>query len=74
MSIPIGERIVIPAGLIEFSQDGNTIWVQGMEGGTVIRIKCTGKIKADVCTISPISHVDLLVEGDISFCVSKDRI
>lgn len=69
-----GERIQIPVGLLEFIVDGNTIWIQGNDGATVLRIKCTGKIKADVCDTSPFSHADAIVEGDINFCVSKDRV
>lgn len=67
-----GTRISIPVGAIEFVVGGNTIWIQGMEGGTSLRIKCKGKIKTDVCNNSPISHADIIVDGDIEFCLSED--
>jgi hypothetical protein len=64
-------RITIPVQLVEFEDGGNTIWIQS-EVGTTVRIKCTGKIKTETCEVSPISHLDLIVEGDINFCLSKD--
>ncbi len=67
-----GERISIPSTLVEFNVDGNTIWIQSPEGGTTLRIKTTGKIKVDKCTNSPISHCDILVDGDIQFCIAAD--
>lgn len=67
-------RILIEAAAIEFSQGGNTIWVQSPHGGTVLRIKCTGKIITEACQNSPISHGDILIDGDIHICVSTDLI
>ena len=69
-----GERITIPVEAIEFNNGSHTIWVQGKSGGTTMRIKCTGKINTDVCQNSPISHCDLMVDGDINFCLSEDAI
>lgn len=66
------ERIMIPACVIEFNVGSNTIWVQSPEGGTIMRVKCTGKINVDQCTNSPISHTDFIVQGDINFCLSTD--
>jgi len=68
----IGERVQIPVGLLEFNNGSNTIWIQGNEGSTILRIKCTGKIVTDQYTNSPTSHADLIVEGDINFCISND--
>ena len=65
-------RVTIPVEALEFDADGHTIWVHSKGGGTTLRIKCTGKIKTDVCANSPISHCDIMVEGDINFCVSGD--
>lgn len=67
-----GERVQIPVGMLEFTEGGNTIWVQSPEGGTTMRIKCTGKITSEICSTSPISHVDLIVHGDINICLSQD--
>lgn len=67
-----GERITIPAGALEFNVDGNTIWVQSPLGGTILRLKCSGKIQVDKCQNSPISHSDIMVDGDIDFCLSED--
>jgi len=65
-------RVVIPVDAVEFNADSHTIWVQGKEGGTTLRIKCTGKINTHTCKNSPLSHCDIMVNGDIDFCVSKD--
>lgn len=72
MEFKKGQRIEIPVGVVEFNEGGNTIWIQSPQGGTTLRIKCTGKIKIDSCQNSPLSHCDLMVEGDINFCISKD--
>lgn len=67
-----GQKVSIPVGALDFVVGGNTIWVQSPEGGTTMRIKCAGKINVNVCQHSPISHVDIMVPGDIEFCISKD--
>ena len=67
-----GQRVLIPVDCIEFNSESHTIWVQGKQGGTTMRIKCTGKINTDVCQNSPISHCDIIVNGDINFCLSQD--
>ncbi len=69
-----GERVVIPVCAIEFNVASNTIWIQSSEGGTALRIKCTGKINIDQCKNSPISHSDIMVDGDIEFCLSEDAV
>ena len=58
-----GQRVLIPVGAIEFNVGSNTIWIQSPQGGTTLRLKCTG---------SPISHSDIMVDGDINFCLSDD--
>ena len=68
-----GERVVIPVCAIEFNVGSNTIWIQST-GGTTLRIKCKGKIKIDQCNNSPISHSDIMVDGDIEFCLSEDAV
>jgi len=67
-----GQQIVIPVSAIEFHNGGNTIWVHSKQGATTLRIKCSGKINVEQCQDSPVSHSDILIEGDINFCISKD--
>lgn len=68
-----GEKVLIPVDAIEFYNGSNTIWVQS-KNGTTLRIKCTGKIITNQCGTSPISHCDVIVNGDINFCVSEDKL
>lgn len=74
LGIKPGSRVRIPAAEIEFVAGSNTIWVHSPLGVTTLRIKCTGKITADRCPTSPTSHADLIVNGDVHVCVSKDGI
>lgn len=62
-------RHTIPVLVLEFEEGGNTIWVQGL-GGTVLRLKTDGKVTSVECQESPVSHVDVMVKGDISVCVA----
>lgn len=71
MSRQDGDIINIPVAVLEFRQGGNTLWVHGPEGGTVLRLKTTGKISAEACTTSPVSHVDVMVDGDVNVCIGK---
>lgn len=70
--IEFGTKIEIPVALVEFYVQGNTIWIQSSLGATTMRIKCMGKINVDQCDNSPVSHCDIIVEGDINFCISND--
>lgn len=67
-----GQRVMIPAAVIEFNVGSHTIWVQSPQGATILRMKCTGKINVDQCVNSPTSHSDLMINGDIQFCLSAD--
>lgn len=67
-----GERVFIPVSQIEFNVGSNTIWIQSPEGNTTLRIKCNGKILIDQCMASPLSHADVIVDGNIEFCLSGD--
>ena len=67
-----GSRIVVPVGAVEFNVNSNTIWVQSNLGATTMRIRCNGKINVDKCENSPVSHCDIMVDGDINFCLSND--
>lgn len=65
----IGDRVLIPAAQIEFVDGGNTIWVHGPDGATVLRIKATGKVVAVRGCTNVCSHSDMVVLGDIEVCV-----
>ena len=64
-------RITIPVAAIEFDEHGNTLWVQA-PGGTVLRIKTRGRITTEECTSNPVSHADIVVEGNINICLAHD--
>ena len=64
-------RVVLEALGLEFEEGGNTIWVHGPEG-TILRIKCSGRVMSKVCT-APTAHGDIMVEGDILFCIPVDE-
>lgn len=72
--IESGTKIEIPVGALEFYIGQSTIWIQSPLGATTLRIKCTGKINVDHCDTSPVSHCDIIVQGDINFCISEDAI
>jgi len=52
--------MMIPAAAIEFNEGGNTLWVHGPEGGTILRLKFSGKITSKVCKASPVPHADAM--------------
>jgi hypothetical protein len=60
-------RIQLEAVGLEFEENGSTIWVQGTQG-TLFRIKCTGRIQVKPCQ-APGAHADVIVPGDIDFCI-----
>lgn len=64
-------RITIPLEAMQFDEGGHTIWFHGKEG-TTFRLKTMGKIVTDHCDVSPISHGDLVVQQDITICLSTD--
>lgn len=71
-----GDRITIPAAQIEFVEGGNTIWVHGPQGATILRIKLQDDvIGIDECQASPNSHLDLIAVGNkhlTVFCLGED--
>jgi len=67
-------RVTIPVACIEFEEGGNTIWIQGPDGGTVLRIKAmVGKVRSKTCPTSPIPHADIFCNGDVEFCVPPEK-
>lgn len=64
-------RFLIPVRAIEFHEGQNTIWVHGT-GGTVLRIRCSGKINVKPACTNPVAHADVEVHGDIEICVPED--
>lgn len=62
-------RHSITAAEIEFDEGGNTIWVHGPQGATILRIKATGKILVHTECINVCSHSDMVVQGDITICL-----
>ncbi len=69
-----GDRVTIPAAEVTFNAGGNTIWINAPNGSTIMRIKSSGNIVEDACGTSPFSHVDIMTENDILFCLSEDAI
>lgn len=66
-----GDRVEIEVGLMEFVEGGHTIWIHSPEGGTVLRIKCSGKITVDAACRNNVAHSDIMVDGDIEICVPE---
>lgn len=64
--------IQIPAAQVEFSKTGNTIWVHGPIGATILRIKTLGKIITNGECENVCSHSDIVVKDDIDICLSDD--
>lgn len=68
-----GTMVKIDAALIEFVEGGQTIWVHGPEGATILRIKTMGKITSRSECENVCSHLDIQVQEDINIClVDKD--
>jgi hypothetical protein len=71
-------RIKIEVAELELEENGNTLWVHGPNGATVLRIKTLGKIITSTCGVDAItSHCDIVVQDDIEICllerVKEDR-
>lgn len=69
-----GDTVTIPVLAIEFCEGGNTLWIHGPEGGTVLRLKTLdGAITSKRCQTSPIAHGDAIIKGDLEICVAPKR-
>jgi hypothetical protein len=61
----------IPVASLEFNENGNTIWIHSPKGPTVLRIKVLGKLRTAACDPdAPVSHCDIVVPGDVKFCIA----
>jgi hypothetical protein len=61
----------IPVAELDVREGYHTIWVNGPDGGTVLRIKCTGKVKIREHCENICAHADLIVSGDIEICMPE---
>lgn len=66
-------RITLPVAVLEFEEGGNTIWIHSPEGSTTLRIKTSGKVTSRQCDTSPVSHGDIMVDGDICICIGAEE-
>lgn len=61
---------MIPVLAIEFREGGDTLWIHGPEGATVLRLKTlNGAITSKRCQTSPITHGDAILQGDLEICL-----
>ena len=65
-------RIEVPVALLEFEEGGNTIWIHGPMGATVLRIKTMGKIITEKGCENVCSHADIMVKEDIEICLTDE--
>lgn len=66
-----GDPVEIPVSMLEYREGGNTLWVHGPDGCTILRLKVTGAITSQRCDTSPVAHADAVLEGDLTMCVPK---
>ena len=68
-----GDMVMIPVLAIEFREGGNTLWIHGPQGETVLRLKTlNGAITSKRCQSSPVSHGDAIIQGDLEICVGDE--
>lgn len=64
------QRFQVPVSELEFHAHGNTLWIHGPNGATVLRIKTRGRIVLSTCGAEATSsHCDIVVEDDIKICL-----
>ena len=69
-----GDTVTIPVLAIEFREGGNTLWVHGPQGGTILRLKTlNGVITSKRCEASPITHGDAIIAGDLEICIAPKK-
>ena len=69
-----GDNHAIQVSQLEFYEGGNTLWVHGPDGGTVLRIKCTGQVKVNPECENSCPHSDMTVRGDIEICIPNEQL
>ncbi len=62
-------RHQVEVSQLEFDEGGNTIWIHGPQGATVMRIKCSGRIEVMADCVNICAHADVMVDGDILVCI-----
>lgn len=65
-------RIQIPVSILEFDEGGNTIWVHGPAGATVLRLKTMKAISVNLDCENICSHVDVICDESIEVCLTDD--
>ena len=65
-------RIKIPVEILEFDEGGNTIWIHGPAGATVLRLKTMKSISVNRECQNICSHVDVICHDEIEVCVAED--
>ena len=65
--------IEIPVAMLEFVDGGKAIWIHDPNGGTVLRIQCTGNVTANYGCENVCAHADINVVGDIEICIPRPR-
>lgn len=70
-----GDLVTIPVTALEFREGGNTLWIHGPAGGTVLRLKTLdGKITSTPCQDGTFeSHGDALIKGDLKICLGTQE-
>lgn len=69
-----GETVMIAVSAIEFREGGNTLWIHGPQGGTVLRLKSLdGVITSKQCQGgTPVSHGDAIIKGNLEICLASN--
>ncbi len=65
-------RITIPVSLLEFDEGGNTIWIHGPDGATILRLKAK-KITVQRGCQNICAHTDIMVDDVVDFCLPDKK-
>ena len=64
-------RYQIEVSLLEFDDNGHTLWIHNAQGSTVLRIKCA-HIEIDSACSNNAAHADIQVVGPITICIPSE--